>query len=102
MGKFEETFFYPLINKKSLLYLRYIVDIFLIWTGTKEELDKLMNHLNKIHPSIKFDYENSNKEINFLDTFVYKRGKKFYKLDYIEKNRIARTIYTINLNTLNP
>ena len=65
MGKYEETHIYPLINKKSLLYLRYIDDIFLIWTGTKEELEKLMNHLNKIHPSIKFDYENSNKEINF-------------------------------------
>ena len=75
-----------MINKKSLLYLRYIDDIFLIWTGTKEELEKLMNHLNKIHPSIKFDYENSNKEINFLDTIVYKRGKSLQTRLYRKKS----------------
>ena len=32
---------------------------FLIWTGTKNELDQFFKNLNKKHPSIKFDYKAS-------------------------------------------
>ena len=35
MGKFGKQHTDPYINNKSILYLRYINDIFMIWTGTK-------------------------------------------------------------------
>ena len=35
MAQFEEQHIYPYIKNKSILYLRYIDDIFMIWTGTK-------------------------------------------------------------------
>ena len=40
-----------------------------------ETLDQLLEfkqRINEVHPSIKFDFKFSNKEINFLDTVVYK------------------------------
>ena len=42
-------------SKKSLPWLRFIDDIFMIWTHGREELDKFINYLNSIHPKIKFN-----------------------------------------------
>ena len=33
---------------------------------------KFKQQINEIHPSIKFDFNISNKQINFFDTVVYK------------------------------
>ena len=33
VGIFEEKFIYPLLNNMTRLYLRFIDDIFIIWTG---------------------------------------------------------------------
>ena len=46
MGKFEETFIYPYIQNLCILYLRYIDDLFLIWTGTKEQFQANTPPLN--------------------------------------------------------
>ena len=37
MGIFEETHIYPLIKEKMQLYLKYMDDIFFIWTGSENE-----------------------------------------------------------------
>ena len=59
-------------SKISLLYLRYTDDIFIIWKGTKEELITFINGLNKIHRTIKFEYEISSQKIPFLGKVVFK------------------------------
>ena len=46
MGIFEENYIYHLIKGKCKLYLRYIDDIFLIWTGTLHELNKFIAKIN--------------------------------------------------------
>ena len=63
-------FIYPKIKHKSQLYLRYIDDIFLLWTATEVELKVFIEEINKVHPQIKFDINYSYKQINFLDTTV--------------------------------
>ena len=60
----------------SLTYFRYIDDIFLIWTGTKNEFDQFFKGLNEKHPSIKFDYKASKDCIVFLDPEIYLRNGK--------------------------
>ena len=62
MGMFEERYIYPLIEKISNFYVRFIDDIFLIWTGTTDQLMKFKQQINEVHPSIKFDFNFSNKE----------------------------------------
>ena len=91
MGMFEERYIYPLIEKISNFYVRFIDDIFLIWTGTTDQLMKFKQQINEVHPSIKFDFNFSNKEINFLDTVVYKTqsGKLETKLYRKESDRQA-------------
>ena len=59
MGIFEETHIDPLIKQKVQLYLRYIDDTFFIWTGSENELQQFISKINKVHPSIKFDFNYS-------------------------------------------
>ena len=89
MGMSEGRYLYPLIEKISNFYVRFIDGIFLIWTGTTDQLMKFKQQINEVHPSIKFDFNFSNKEINFLDTVVYKTqsGKLETKLYRKEPDR---------------
>ena len=74
MGYFESKYIYPMIRGKCKFYTRYIDDIFLIWKGTEEELKEMFRRLNNLHPTIKFEPNYSFREINFLDTIIYKDG----------------------------
>ena len=76
MGKFGETFIYPFITNLHKLYLRYIDDIFIIWTGTTQQFIDFIGKLYHKHPSIKFEYHISNKAVDFLDTTVYRVSQK--------------------------
>ena len=78
MGKFEETFIYPYIQNVCILYLRYIDDLFLIWTGTKEQFKDFVTNLNSQHSSIKFSYQISDKSIDFLDATVYIKNRRLH------------------------
>ena len=56
----------------SSTILRYLDDIWGIWTGTKEEFGHFINILNTHDPSIKLKYVTDEQSIDFLDTTVYK------------------------------
>ena len=86
MGWFEEKFIFPLLTNLSNFYLRFIDDIFLIWTGTKTEFDNFLKKNDECHPSIKFKYEMPITEINFLDTTVFKVDNKLRTKVYLRPN----------------
>ena len=46
MDHFERKQIYPFLERLSLNQLRFIVDMFLIWTGSKDQLIKFFNDLN--------------------------------------------------------
>ena len=71
MAKFEQKHIYPLIKDKSIPFLSYIDDIFVVWTKSGKQLKDFMRKLNQKHPSIKVDYKFYCKKIEFLDTLVY-------------------------------
>ena len=71
MGDFEMKHIYPLIHHFSQSYIRYIDDIFMIWTGTEDQFQAFVRILNQSHPSIKFDYKIAQRQIEFLDTVVF-------------------------------
>ena len=72
MAQFEKQHIYPYIKNKSMLYLQYIDNIFMIWTGTKQELLIFLEKLNSKHKTIKFKHNISNSNISFLDMLIYK------------------------------
>ena len=55
---------------KPWLWLRYIDDVFFIWTESKEKLEGFLNRLNDFHPNLKFTHEKSKSSVNFLDVSV--------------------------------
>ena len=71
MAYFEEKFIYPLRDAKTLLYLRFIDEIFMIWTKSEKDLIEFLNELNTKHTSIKFEFKYSRQQIEFLDTLLY-------------------------------
>ena len=83
MSEFEEKHIYPLIKNKSVIYLRYIEDIFMVWIKSESELRQLMNEINQKHQSIKFNFKFSKESIEFLETLLY--------ID--SKNRLQTTLY---------
>ena len=64
-GLEEEIFNNP--KFKPFLWLRYLDDIFCLWTEGVYKLKEFFNYLNEFRPSIKFTMEYSEKQINFLD-----------------------------------
>ena len=54
---------------KPWLWLRYIDDIFFIWTEGEDKLEGFLNHLN-FYPNLKFTLEKSKSSFNFLDVSV--------------------------------
>lgn len=77
MGEFEKAFLQSR-EKQPLFWKRYIDDIFMIWDGTLDGLNKLLQDLNDRHPTIKFTHTTSDQEATFLDITVYK-GPRFLK-----------------------
>ena len=47
-------------------------DIFILWKGTLDDLKIVVDQLNTLHPTIKFDVKYSLTSIEFLDTRIYK------------------------------
>ena len=57
-------------HNQPRLYLRYIDDIFMIWTHGEESLKLFHEKLNKEDPNIKLTLEYSQSQVHFLDTTI--------------------------------
>ena len=82
MDYFERKYFYPSLEGLLLSYLKFIDDIFFIWTGSKNQLITFLHDLNTNQNSIKFEYKISPSSISFLDMEVYIKNNKIYTKIY--------------------
>lgn len=64
---------HKILSHKPLVWLRYIDDIFAIWTHGKQLLENFISNINNHHSTIKFTATFSG-EVIFLDTRVYIKG----------------------------
>ena len=55
---------------KPFTWLRYIDDIFFIWTHGEDKLKTFLENINQFHLNIKFTHESSTESILFLDLRV--------------------------------
>ena len=57
-------------DHEPFLWLRYIDNIFFIWTHSEKRLQTFLEKLCKFHPNIKFTHESSKENISFLDLSI--------------------------------
>ena len=69
MGKWEQELLLK-APVKPRMYVRYVDDIFGLWSGTEDELREFHTVANNIDNNIKVDLRLSDKEIEFLDVLV--------------------------------
>ena len=55
------------LGKKTVIWWRYIDDIFFIWKHSEESLRDSIDQVNLFHPTIKCSAEYSKEVVNFLD-----------------------------------
>ena len=63
----------PDIKNKSILYLGYIDDIFMIWTWAKQELLIFLEKLNSKHKTLEFEHNISHGNVSFFDALIKNR-----------------------------
>ena len=68
----EKAIFHPHI------WLRYIDDIFMIWTEGLDNLKIFIDYLNNIHPTVKFSSSHSYTNVPFLDIIVSLNNGNIY------------------------
>ena len=66
----EQKLLLQMQSEKLLIWLRYIDDIFLIWTHGEQEIFKFLKHLNSFTRNLSFPHEVSKTCIPFLDLKV--------------------------------
>ena len=77
---------------------------FSLWRTERKEIDEFIALANRHHPSIKFTAGISDKEINFLDTTVYK-GERFHNqgiLDIRTHFKPTETFQYTHFSSCNP
>ena len=65
MSEFEKKNVYPLIKNKSVTYLRYIDDIFMVQIKSKSVVRQFMIGIYQKPQTIKFDFKFSKESIEF-------------------------------------
>ena len=75
MSKIEDII-YQEWSSHIPFWKRFIDDIFFIFTGSLNELNRLKTFMNSIHDTIKFTFTESLTSIAFLDTLIYTVDRK--------------------------
>ena len=80
------------------MWLRYLDEIFCIWTQASQNLSELFNCINSLHPTIKFTLDYSATEINFSGITVIKVCNKletdlYCKSDVTHQNLHAQSCH---------
>ena len=71
-----ETEFLEARTDKPFWWVRYVDDIFFIWTHGQKKLKVFLEDLNKFHPNLKFTSVSSEENVAFLDLKIkLKQGK---------------------------
>ena len=78
---------------KPYIWLRYIDDVFMVWTGTELELLEFLNYINEAHDTIKFTWDWSRERINYLDVQVINNNGRIETDLYIKPTDKHQYLY---------
>ncbi|CAJ0940384.1 unnamed protein product [Ranitomeya imitator] len=87
MDNYENAYVYnnTLFRTYSQCWLRFIDDIFCLWTGPHDTLLRFTEYLNSIRPELQFTLNSNPMQIPFLDTLVIREPNGFLATDIFSK-----------------
>ena len=100
MDRFETKalYNYPL---KSMIWLRFIDNIFIIFTHGEDQFDQFINYLNKLHPTIKLTHESSHQSVNSSTLQCLLMKQDTSTPPYLKNQPRLTCIYTTPLHIMN-
>ena len=78
-----ETEFLDKEHFNSWIWLRYIDDIFFVWTHGEKSSQKFVEHLNNFHLGLRFTSGISADQVNFLDVIVKLQENEFLNYKFL-------------------
>lgn len=72
--------------------MRYIDDVFIIWTDTKASLDAFIESLNQNRYNLKFTYNCDRQKTTFLDLNIFKDEDNYLATDLFHKTTAGNTL----------
>ena len=81
---------------KLLVWLRYIDDVFFIWTHGQRKLDSFLEYINSFHETIKFTSESSREGVSFLDVMALQNMVKFPHVLFVGNFGVTDTFLTVS------
>ena len=87
MGKFESTAFSSGFHllEKIVLWKRFIDDILMLFKGTEQQCQELVDWMNSLYPGVvKFKHDFSTKSVEFLDLVISIENSKIETNLYIK------------------
>ena len=97
-----EAGFLKMQHLKPLLWLRYIDDVFFIWTHDEEELNNFLKSFNELDPYIKFTYESDEQNSAFLEIKVSLRNGQVFTDLYVNLLTVVNIICLLMYTTIMP
>ena len=76
---------------QPLLLVRYIDDIFIVWTDTTETLTSFLHNLNNFHPNLQYTHEQSTTNVNYLDLTIFK-GPNFHYTNRLDSKTYQKPL----------
>ncbi len=84
MGKFEQDhiYFNNTFHSNIMVWMRYIDDCFMIWSGSKQDLYMRLTFINSKMLSIKFTMDKNHESIQFLDIKITKTNESLHTTEF--------------------
>ena len=99
MGKYESIAFntdFELLDR-ILLWKRFIDDVLMLFEGSKEECEKLVDRLNSLRPGVvKFKFEYSTEMVEFLDLKIFFENERLETDLYIKPSNLQLYLYFLS------
>lgn len=75
-----------------LCWMRYVEDVFIVWTNTKDSLDEFIRLLNQYQFNLKFTYNCDRHKTTFLDPTIFKDKDNYLATDLFRKTMAGNTL----------
>ncbi|XP_041429012.1 uncharacterized protein LOC121397091 isoform X1 [Xenopus laevis] len=101
MARLEQLHIYLDVDfsRHCLAWWRYIDDVFVLWRGDVDSLQRFHGRINGVHPSISFTLVYDLQKIHFLDVLVYKDLEGSICTSLFTKPRIGIKFFILPVST---